>query len=441
MFYLENKAEEDMLRFGIMPKKSVLVALSGGADSVALLSALCELSKKHGFRVYAAHVNHCLRGDEAERDEAFAKTLAEDFGVTFFSKRADIRRLAAEEKISEELAGRRVRYEFFEELMAREDILCTATAHHKGDNAETMLMNFMRGSGVGGLCGIPAQRGRIIRPLIGCSRSEIEEYCRERGLAFVTDATNFENEYTRNRVRNSLIGQIERDFNPNITDTLFANSRIISDENDLLEELSDSAFDRIVEGETADIAELSKLHIALKRRVIRRMLAETCGLADIGAGAVENILELCKKGKTGSLVSVSGDVSAFVRYGKLVVGKVAAPTPDFEYVIKVGESVYIKEIDRTFSVAAATGENSGRGECFSLPDGVCEVVISNRRRGDVFCPTGMSGTKKVKDYMIDAKIPRDVRDSVPILRIGGKIAWIVGFRRDRRFFGKNIMVF
>lgn len=442
MLEFETQVEKNMLKFGIMPKKSVLVGLSGGADSVALSSVLCALSEKYGFAVYAAHINHMLRGDAAYHDETFAREFAKTLGIELFSERVDIRRAAEEEKVSEELAGRNARYAFFDAVMSQNGIECTATAHHKNDNAETVIMNFMRGSGIGGLCGIPARRGNIIRPFISRSRCEIESYCKEKGLQFVTDATNFENDYTRNRVRNSLIEQIERDFNPNISDTLFTNSRIISDENDFMEIVAEREYARIVDGDTADIEELLKLHNAVARRIIRKMLAQVRGLTDVGANIIESILELCKNGKTGKSICVADDLRAAVSYGKLVIGRQMQKIPEFEYTVKIGESVYIKEIDRTFFVAEADAKNCGSGECFSVPEGTDEIVITNRRRGDVFCPIGMKGSKKVKEYMIDEKIPRDMRDSIAIVRIGGEIAWLVGLRRDRRFSfsGKGIKI-
>ena len=185
-----NKIEKYMLANEIMPRKSVLIGLSGGADSVALTHLLYQLGKKYGFSMFAAHINHCLRGDDAVRDERFSADFAKSLGIRFFSHKADVRAIAEKEKISEETAGRNVRYSFFEKVMSENGIECCATAHHRNDNAETIFMNFVRGSGVNGLCGIPVRRGAFIRPLLCLSRTEIESYCRENGLSFVTDGTN-----------------------------------------------------------------------------------------------------------------------------------------------------------------------------------------------------------------------------------------------------------
>lgn len=188
---LMSSTESALLAAGASGCSAILVGLSGGADSAALITVLCRLSEKYGYKVYAAHVNHCLRGDAADRDEDFSRQLAERLGAGFFSLRADVAKLAEERGISEEEAGRNVRYSFFDKIADENGIELIATAHHRNDNAETILMNFMRGSGVSGLSGIPYRRGRIIRPLLGVTRAEIERFCAENGIEYVTDATNF----------------------------------------------------------------------------------------------------------------------------------------------------------------------------------------------------------------------------------------------------------
>ncbi len=421
-----------------MPGKSVLVALSGGADSVALLHIMHCLSQKYGFLVYSAHINHGLRGDEAIRDEEFSKEISEKLGIRFFSLRADIAKTASELGISEELAGRRVRYDFFTSLMDKYDIEFTATAHHKNDNAETILMNFMRGSGMSGLCGIPYRRDRYIRPMLDVSRTQIEKYCSENNLKFVTDATNKNTVYTRNKVRNLLIPEIAEWFNPNIADTITSNAKIISDDESFLNSVADSEFKRYYSDNGVQCDVLISMHIAIARRFIRKMIEHICPLDDVSSAVVESVYKIAKKNQTGRFVNISDEVAARIEYGKLIVSRIPEKCAEFEYNVKIGEKKYIPELNLTI-LAEYAGERVDDGYVyFSATDALTEIIIRNRRSGDVFYPSGMGGRKKVKDYMINEKIPKFERDRIGIMAFGDDIAWIIGYRRDARFkFGKN----
>lgn len=416
-----------------MPKNSVLIGLSGGADSVALLHIMCALSVKYGFQVSAAHVNHGLRGDDAVNDEEFSAELCERLGVKCYVLRADVRERAKTNGVSEELAGREIRYDFFTKIMAEQGIEYTATAHHKNDNAETLVMNFMRGSGIGGLSGIPCIRGRFIRPLLGVTRNEIEEYCVENGLGYVTDKTNFENNYTRNKIRNILIPLIQREFNPNFTETVTANAEIIRSDEEYLNDVAKREYDNVVDGDGADIEKLNNLHYAIASRIIRKMIENVCGIADISSAAVSGVGEICKKNKTGLYASVTSGVTARTEYGKLIIERDTGECEDFSYTINIGERVFIPQLGYTVSVEYADKRENDGGRYFSVPYGVGHIIVRNRRNGDVFNPSGMSGMKKVKDYMINEKIPRSKRSRVGIVEIDGKIAWLVGYRSDGRF--------
>lgn len=428
-----NKIEKSLRNHGLMPKRSVLVGLSGGADSVALLDIMCKLGEKYDFTVCAAHINHGLRGDDAENDEKFSAELCRRMGVECYIMRADVRKAAETDGVSEELAGRRVRYDFFDKIMAEHSIEYTATAHHKNDNAETLLMNFMRGSGIAGLCGIPYKRERYIRPLLDVTREEIEQYCVTNGLEYVTDKTNFENNYTRNKIRNILIPLIRREFNPNFTDTVTANSEIIRSDEEFINSYAAERYDSIVTDDGADIEELNRLHYAVASRIIRRMIENVCGIADISSAVIKGVHDICTKNKTGLYAPITSGVAARTQYGRLIIEREAGECEDFAYTIKIGESMYIPQLGYTVSVQYADCRQNDGGRYFSIPDDVGSIVIRNRRRGDVFNPSGMSGMKKVKDYMINEKIPRDKRSRVGIAEIDGRIAWLVGYRNDGRF--------
>lgn len=427
-----NRIEKGMKERGLLSISSVLVGLSGGADSAALTHALCLLGKKYNFKVYAAHVNHGLRGETAERDEHFSKDFADKMGIEFFLLRADVKKIAEGEKISEELAGRKVRYDFFEQICREHNIEKIATAHHRNDNAETILMNFMRGSGIAGLCGIPYERGNIIRPLLDITRAEIEAYCKENNLSYVTDETNLQTKYTRNKIRNILIPQIEELFNPSFVSTVTKNAEVLRVDEDYLNSEANRVYDEAVSKNSADVLCLIKQHRAIQLRVIRKMTAEICGTADVTSVVFEDIAELVMKNRTGSSIDVSDGVSARIEYNRLIFERRGQECAEFEYALKPGEEAFIPELGYTVIIEKADSRKNDGWEYFSCPaDAV--IKIRSRRSGDKFIPWGMRGTKKLKDFMIDEKIPKGERMRTGIITIDDKIAWVVGYRRDNRF--------
>ena len=433
-----SKIERTLTEHSMLPQKSVLVALSGGADSVVLLNVMYALSKKYGFKIYSAHVNHGLRGEDAIRDEEFSKDISRLLGIECFSLRADVAKIASEMGISEELAGRRVRYEFFDSLMDKYNIEFTATAHHKNDNAETILMNIMRGSGIGGLCGIPYRRGRYIRPMLDVSRSEIEKYCSENNLSYVTDVTNADVVYTRNKVRNLLIPKLKEWFNPNIVDTLTTNAKIIGDDEDYISFVTDSEFNKFYSDNSVACEVVNGMHTAIARRFIRRMIEKICPLDDVSSAVIESIYKIAIKNQTGLSVCISNEAEARVEYGKLVISNKTEKCGDFAYNIKIGDHMFIPELNATIFAENADERLDDGYEYFSVPDNLSAITVRNRREGDIFYPSGMTGRKKVKDYMINEKIPQTERARVGILTFDNDIAWIIGRRRDDRFkFKKN----
>jgi len=211
-------------RFNMLdPGDGVLVGLSGGADSVALLAALAALRKELGISVFAAHVNHNLRG-AAQHDEEFARRICDGMGIPIAVFQADVAGYAAREKLSTEESGRKLRYQYMHQALEKFGAVKIATGHHADDNAETILLNLFRGAGLKGLCGIPPVNGNIIRPLLEVSRKDIESYAQENGLPFIIDETNAESDYSRNYVRNKIIPVVQGHFGENVTATMAKNA-------------------------------------------------------------------------------------------------------------------------------------------------------------------------------------------------------------------------
>ena len=233
---MEKLLLEAIERFSLLENtKNVTVALSGGADSMALLFSLNSLKDVLGITVKAAHLNHLIRGDEAFRDEEFVKGVCEKLGIELFIKRADIPLLAKEKGISTELAARETRYEFLESVASGGAV---ATAHTASDNLETVIYNLTRGSGIDGIAGIPAKRDIFIRPLILCTRSQIDDYCAKHEISFVTDSSNLSDDYTRNKIRHNIV-PVLKEINPSVENTVLRSSLILKEDAEYLKSLAE----------------------------------------------------------------------------------------------------------------------------------------------------------------------------------------------------------
>ncbi len=410
---------------------SVLVGLSGGADSVCLTHALCVLSGELGITVYAAHLNHGIRGAEADRDENFVKNFAKSLGIKCFAEKADIPQLSREMGISEETAGRKFRYEFFDKLCEQYNITKIATAHNKNDNAETILMNFMRGSAVAGLCGIPPRRGNIIRPLLCADRAQIERYCADNALMYVTDSTNGDDGYTRNKIRHTLLPLIEKEFNSNFINTAADNASIFKEDSDYLESAAKERYLLLAGDGKISASALLNEPPSMARRVVRYMLRDVYGgLGNVTSGYVRDVLSLAAK-QSGAKIVLPNDVTARNEYGTLVIERGARAVKPFCAEVKRGETVFIKEISKTVTVTEAVKRQNDGAVYLACGDND-RIVIRSRREGDKFYPNGMTGGKKLKEYFINEKIPKEKRNSVPVIEINGRIA-AVGGRVDRNF--------
>lgn len=431
-----NIIKQTISEYNLIDKNdTVLVGLSGGADSVCLTHALWKLKDELGITLYTAHLNHGIRGPEADRDEKFVLDFSESLGIKCFTKYADIPCEAKKTGESEETAGRKIRYNFFKELCGEYSINKIATAHNRNDNAETLLMNFMRGSSTGGLKGIPYIRENIIRPLLNISREDIEKYCRDNRLEYVTDSTNLSDDYTRNKIRNTFIPLIQKKFNSNFINTVTDNSRLIKEDSEFLEEKAYTAYCDNVTDNSITVEALLNLEKPISRRVIRYMLKDIYqGLNDISAKYVDDILKLLYK-NSGVSINLSGEVVARIEYGKLIIERVKIQPQWFSYEINIGDTRIIPELNAEIS-ACEVVERRKDNAIYLTCDDSSRIVIRSRISGDKFYPSGMNGSKKIKEYFIDKKIPRDKRDLIPIIEINERIA-AVGDRVDKNFLFKD----
>lgn len=429
--------------------EGIVVGVSGGPDSVCLLHVLKRLSPLMKLRLHAVHVNHMLRGEEAEEDERYASEICGKLEVPLSVFRIDIGKLAAQKGISLEEAGREARYGEFQNVAQREGASRIAVAHNKNDQVETVIMHIMRGSGSDGLKGMDYRRGIVIRPLLDADRSEIERYCADHSLSPRTDSSNLEGAFLRNRVRLELIPLIKDIWGPDSGDKLCGMAEKLRSEVDFLNSYSGERLSECLacgEDEVAlDSGKLSDLHPAIARRVVRLAIGIlNPGLKGIEGAHVDASVKLAVSGRSGSLLHLPGGLRVKKTYGKTVI----TYKPDrekkeaFDARLSIpGETqltggllarASIEKKSSSIEHYKGIGYNS-LVQFFDYDRTGGGINIRNRRNGDVFKPVGSNGTKKLKEYFIDEKIPRSERDSIPLMAKDGEILWIIGYKISDKF--------
>ncbi len=420
------------------PGDTVIVGLSGGADSTALLDLLAGLP---GFslRLVAAHLNHCLRGPESDADEEFCRNLALRYAIPFESRRLDVKEYATQQGLNLEDAGRRARIAFFDELRVTWQATAVALAHHADDQAETVLMRLLRGAGPDGLAGMPYRNGRgSIRPLLNISRSEIEAWLTERGLTWREDASNRDTAFLRNRIRHELLPLLEQ-YNPAIRERLTATAALLADENDLLERLAGDLADRSCsgDGETirCDIDLLAGQHPALRRRVFRHLLGRLAGNLDHFSGRHITALErLLESPNPNASLDLPQGITAAREYGSLLLRRpCATPVPAADEQLIAGPGRYPLPGGGSLTVTiepapSALSPFPPDSAWFDPTKAPFPWLLRTFRNGDRIVPLGMTGSKKVKDLFMDEKIPLPQRRRIPLLFSGETLIWVCGLR-------------
>jgi len=417
----------------------VVVAVSGGADSVALLDLLANLAELK-LSLVVAHLNHNLRMGEADADAAFVKELTGRYGILAEIGTTDVRKLAEERRLSLEDAGRAARYSFFAEVASRFQANRIALGHHADDQAETVLMRLLRGAGTSGLAGMTPRSagGKCIRPLLAASRRELEEYLAERGLSWRTDSSNADPQFLRNRIRHELLPLLAT-YNPAISARLVATAQIAAADEALLQTVTDQAFDRLATlGEalvTMDIARLRAEPDGLRLRLYRRALQQVKGdlerinfrhLLDIDAALASPRPHLSLVLPDGLLIRRS--------YGELFFGLTAVGELCASYELVVGGAgSYPLPGGGVLEVAlgqapADWAEIPPQQAFFDLDLAPFPWCVRTFRPGDRLVPLGMTGRKKVKELFIDEKIPLSTRRRVPLLFANGELIWVCGIR-------------
>lgn len=309
----------------IEPEDKIVLGVSGGPDSISMLNILNEIKEELNFEIYVAHINHMIR-EEAEDDEKYVQRYCEKNNIQFFSQRIDVKQVANNMKTGTEEAGRKIRYDFFEEVMQNVGANKIAIAHNKNDKVETIIMNLFRGSGISGLKGIePIREGKYIRPLIECERQEIEQYCEENNLNPRIDETNFENDYTRNKIRNIIIPYIKKEFNPNIIETIDRLSQVAMEESDYIDRQTIKIYQNLLIESTQNqivlkLKEFNEQEKVIKSRIIllatKQLMGSTQGIEKIH---IEDIIKLCSNNIGNKFLTPNKNIKFLIKDKKLYI--------------------------------------------------------------------------------------------------------------------------
>lgn len=474
-----ERVYETISKYNLLPDKGkVLVAVSGGADSVCLLHILCAMRGEHGFKVFAAHLNHGIRGAEADADEEYVRALCDKLKVRLFVEHADIPAIAKNNGMSEEEAGRHERYKFFRRICDENNISLTATAHNKNDQAETVIMRIVRGSGISGLRGIKYKReDGVIRPLLDVTRDEIEKYCLNNNLKYKTDSTNLDDSYTRNKIRHSVIPAL-CEINPSAVDALSKLARSLSDDADFLDEYARRLYMRLgapILRDKFKSLDIESLNLISSDSIVSRLII-LCARDVMGSNYslekkhVDMIIDFMRSDSTGGLDLPNG-LLVCKSYGWLEFGmKESYSGDENNNLVEKGLNLYNNtdlyievEYDKLYNIRC--GGEIYRIKLNTMPkseykhdktlaaldydkisadNSEPKLVLRSRRSGDRMTVYKDGGSRKIKSIFIDLKIRREVRSAIPLLCSGSSVLAIPGIRVSETYKPtketKNVLV-
>lgn len=423
-----------------MPGDTVVAAVSGGADSVALIDILASL-RDYKLNLVASHLNHQLRGADSDADEEFVRKLAESYGLPIEVRRADVREIARRERRSLEDAGRSARYAFFDEVATSHNAHAIALGHHADDQAETVLLRLLRGAGGSGLCAMsPKSAGRYVRPILDVTRGEIMEYLQKRGVAWRTDSSNDDTDFLRNRVRHELIPLLST-YNPAISERLVATAKALAADEELLDAATALSFAshgvRNNEGVTLSVAGVVTEPRGIRLRLYRLAILKARGdLARISSRHLQEIDRLFFSPKPHLTLTLPDSFHVAKSYGKISFFAVEEEDSSaLEELLVDGPGTYPLTCGGMLAVDFAQPDGDLRSApatiaYFDLDQSPFPWLIRRFRPGDRFSPFGMPGHKKVKELFIDGKIPLVSRHRIPLLFCGETLLWVGGMRRS-----------
>ncbi len=424
---------------------TILVGVSGGPDSVALLHSLVALGPKWSLQLVIAHLNHQLRGAIADHEAAFVGRMAKGLGIRCEIGSKNVAKYAIEHRLSLQEAARIVRYGFYDKVAAKYSASKIALGHHADDNAESILMRLLRGTGPLGLAGIhPVRHGRIIRPLISLTRKDILGFLELGGFEYMRDRSNLDTKYLRNRIRHELLPHLKERYNPNTICALNRLASILRDEEDFWGQevrrtLQDLISDRTPDRLSLMCRGLSDLHPALLRRVVRQAVLSLKGdLKRLGHVHVEAVARLIAAPSPSGRIDLPQGIR--VVRDRQEINFSLSPIEEsasFEYRIACTQTTFIREIGIFLKLSVCDGSDVPHPKNYPLTTALFDLAavtfplkVRNFKRGDRFKPLGLVGSQKVKTFFINQKVPRSKRLRCPILLSGGRIIWVGGYRID-----------
>jgi tRNA(Ile)-lysidine synthase len=426
--------------------ETVLTGLSGGPDSVCLLHVLHALKSRFSLSIHAVYVDHGLRPEETTGETEFCKKICSNLSVPFYTKVIDVKNYAVQHGMNKQEAARELRYRAFEETAFETKAQKVALGHIADDQAETLLMRLFRGAGSTGLAGIPPVRKFIIRPLIERERKEIEEFLHRKDIAFVVDSSNLRETYVRNRIRLSLIPAI-KGFNPDIIKTLSKTAELLGEEDKYFAFIVTKTLMKLISRKTDSrvelfLAPLEAMDKVIMRRVLRRVIDETSGLRGISFIHIEDIVELVKTGKPGDRTYLPKGIRAIKDYATLVLTS-EPPAQLNDYQLEIPGETILKEagiLIKSYEVERCGPDSVSQNFGLWTASGIFDadkitfpLTARPRKDGDFFYPSGFGRRKKLQDFFVDEKVPRDERARIPLIVSGEDILWVVGYRGDERF--------
>ena len=397
---------------------TIVVGFSGGPDSLAMIHALHQLKTRFEMELVAVHVNHMLRGELADRDEAFVVDMCASMAIPCEVFKVDVGKVASDIGKSFEEAGREVRYEKFFEVKEKYKASKVAVAQNRNDVVETFFINLFRGAGIDGLASIEYKReGDIIRPLLDISRDDIERYCQDHALTPCIDHTNFENEYSRNKVRNQLLPMLRLNFNPSVDDAVLKTVQIMKTEKQFWKSRVAVLFDQMCEVKEGfikiDTEAFKALHKSEKHQLLRTAIKELRGdLLNVTYETIERVIQL---NRMGAICEVDGTINARLSSDALIL-----------YDKVINNQTVFKHLNTRLMDVEARNKYKLSNTCVAVDAATIkgELSVRTRQNGDKYKPLGMKGHKKIQDLFVDEKIPFNERDQVMIVCDEEKIIWV-----------------
>lgn len=443
--YIYDKVDNFILKeLFVDDGDEIILAVSGGVDSISLMDIMAVLSDKYLFNIQIAHYNHNLRGASSHKDEEFVRETAKKYSIPFHCSKGKVRQYARKKSLSVEHAARILRYMFLERVARTVNSKFVATAHNSDDSVETFLLNLLRGSGLDGLSGIPVQRSlakgiTVFRPLLSLTKSELIEYATKRKLEWREDESNNLMNFTRNRIRHDLIPKLKEEYNPSVVNIIDRTARLMRGANEYINEIVSSALPTIIHSKTSEqfslkIPLLQTFNDFLQGELIQSSLQRQFQMMSVSLRIIDNIIELEDK-ETGSQININEFISVFKDRNSLIFLRKQDPI-DFENPIsKTGEFSIGKFTLSLCEVTKRSVKYSDDSNIEFLDYDLVPIRLFLRswQSGDKFTPLGLNGKMKISDFLINEKIPLSNKSKVILLASKNDVIWICGMRISDKF--------